>query len=373
MSASTVVQGTDRVRTNDAAGIYRVHGMLQSYFTRKMTGYLEYKGIPWRFRPFAGMSPAALAAGFPGGVPIVELPEGAMMWDSTAMIHHLERRFPEPAVLPDDPVQRFLAYVVEDFSDEWLYRPAVGTRWLYPENAAVAGFELARDIAAVMPVPADHAHVAVGAHVRGSLPALGVHESDIETWIEDVLRRWVCLFGAHLADRPYLFGSRPSLADFALFGGNVAHFTNDPVCRRWVDADAPGVVAHTTRLLTPEDQPAGTWDDTGDPPATLVALIREIARTYLPWVSRACADGSADAIFGDGTRIAIAATPFLRAARGTLLARYRLLRSDRLDAILAAAGALPFFADWIETAGEIPDDGEPPRPVLNRPFPSSDG
>lgn len=48
--------------------------------------------------------------------------------------------------------------------------------------------------------------------------------------------RWVCLFGAHLADRPHLFGSRASLADFALFGGNVAHFTNDPVCRRWVDA-----------------------------------------------------------------------------------------------------------------------------------------
>ena len=45
--------------------IYRVHGMMQSYFTRKMTGYLEYKGIPWRFRPFAGMSPAAMAEDLP--------------------------------------------------------------------------------------------------------------------------------------------------------------------------------------------------------------------------------------------------------------------------------------------------------------------
>ena len=26
---------------------YRVHGMMQSYFTRKMTGYLDHKGIPW--------------------------------------------------------------------------------------------------------------------------------------------------------------------------------------------------------------------------------------------------------------------------------------------------------------------------------------
>src|SRR5204863_530828 len=84
--------------------------------------------------------PWAMAAGFPGGVPAVETPAGEFMWDSTAMIHHLELRFPEPAVLPPGPVQRFLCYVVEDAADEWLYRPAVGTRWYFPENAALGGF-----------------------------------------------------------------------------------------------------------------------------------------------------------------------------------------------------------------------------------------
>ena len=135
-----------------AAGVYRVHGMMQSYFTRKMTGYLDYKGIPWAFRRFPGTSPEAMAAGFPGGMPVVETPAGEFMWDSTAMIHHLELRFPEPAVLPADPVQRFLCYVLEDAADEWLYRPAVGTRWHFPENAAVGGFELARDTTVRMPL-----------------------------------------------------------------------------------------------------------------------------------------------------------------------------------------------------------------------------
>ena len=74
--------------------------MMQSYFTRKMTGYLEHKGIPWLFRRFPGASPEAMRAGFPGGVPVLETPTGEFMWDSTAMIHHLERRFPAPSVLP---------------------------------------------------------------------------------------------------------------------------------------------------------------------------------------------------------------------------------------------------------------------------------
>jgi glutathione S-transferase len=350
-------------------GAYRVHGMMQSYFTRKMTGYFDYKRIPWRFRRFAGMSPQAAAAGFPGGVPVVETPDGGFMWDSTAMIHHLELRFPEPAVLPADPTQRFLCYVLEDAADEWFYRPAVGSRWYFAENGAVGGFGLARDIAARMPVTADQAFAGVGAHVRASCGPLGVTAENIGTWIDDVLRPWMRVLGAHLETRPYLFGARPSLADFALFGGNAAHFTNDPLCRRWLDEDAPAVVRHTTRLLEPEDETFGGWDAPADVPPTLTALLAQLGRTYLPWVSRACADGVADVVFPSGGRVTVRATEFLRDARATLLARYRALRSAALDRALDRAGILAHFADRVDAAGPLPDHREPPRPALNRPFP----
>jgi glutathione S-transferase len=349
---------------------YRVHGMMQSYFTRKMTGYLDYKGIPWLFRRFPGVSPESAAGGFPGGVPVVETPLGEFMWDSTRMIHHLEVRFPEPAVLPADPVLRFLCYLVEDAADEWLYRPAVGTRWFFPENAAVGGFELARDIAVQMPLPCDQAHAGVGAHVRSSCPPLGVTADTIQLWVDDVLRPWLRVLGAHLAERPYLLGERPSLADFALFGGNAAHFTNDPLCRRWTDEDAPAVVAHTHRLLEPGDQRFGDWD--GSPSDGLIALLAELGTRYLPWVSRACVDGVADVVFANDTRVPVRATEFLRDARATLLARYAALRSERLDAVLAETGILPFFADHVAEAGSIPDPRELPRPALNRPFPPAD-
>jgi glutathione S-transferase len=355
-----------------SGNFYRVHGMMQSYFTRKMTGYLDYKGIPWRFRRFPGVSPDAMAAGFPGGVPAVETPTGGFMWDSTAMIHHLELCFPEPAVLPPDPVQRFLCYVLEDAADEWLYRPAVGSRWFFAENAAVGGFELARDIAVKMPIACDRAHAGVGDHVRSSCPPLGVTAGTIQLWVDDVLRPWMRVLGAHLAHRPYLFGERPSLADFALFGGNAAHFTNDPLCRRWLEADAPAVVQQTHRLLEPEDQAFGDWDDPHAPSETLIALLAELGRQYLPWVSRACVDGGADVVFENGVRVPVRATEFLREARATLLARYLAHRSAQLDAVLTRAGLLAFFADHVDQAGAIPDQREPPRPALNRPFPPAD-
>ncbi len=352
---------------------YRVHGMMQSYFTRKMTGYLDYKGIPWLFRRFPGVSPETAAAGFPGGVPAVETPDGEFMWDSTAMIHHLELRFPDPAVLPADPVQRFLCYIVEDLADEWLYRPAVGTRWHFEENAAVGGFELARDIAARAPLSCDQAHASVRAHVRSSCPPLGVTPDTIQLWVDDVLRPWMRVLGTHLAERPYLFGGRPSLADFALFGGNAAHFINDPLCRRWVEEDAPSVLRHTHRLLEPEDERFGDWDDARDVSDTLLAVLADLGRLYLPWVSRACAEGVGDIVFQNGTRIAVRATDFLREARSTLLARYVAHRCERLDAVLQQARIFSFFAEFTHHAGAIPDFRDPPRPKLNRPFPPADG
>jgi glutathione S-transferase len=346
---------------------FRLWGMHQSYFTQKLAGYLGYKRIPFTWRRFAGLAGEPAAAGFPGGVPALETAPGEFVWDTTAVIHHLETRFPEPGVLPDDPLQRFLDYVVEDACDEWYYRTAVGSRWCFPENHGVGGFELARDLAALTPIPADQAYAAVGAHVRSTLRPLGVTPENVQAWMDDVLRPWLRVLGAHLAARPFLFGARPSLGDFAVFGGNAAHFTNDPLCRRWSDADAPAAVRHTYRLFEPDALEPGAWADAGDVPETLLALLRELGRTYLPWVSRACVDGSADVTLAGGARVRIASTEFLREARGVLLARYAALRDDRLDAVLERAGILRWFADYARGADSVPDPGVAPRPNLNRP------
>jgi glutathione S-transferase len=348
---------------------YRLYGCTQSYFTRKLQAYLEYKGIPYLFRPFFGGNAEILAAGWPGGIPALQAPDGGFMWDTTAVIHHLERRFAERPVLPPDPVARFLGYVIEDVCDEWLYRAAVGSRWFCEENTRIGAWELAREATREIPASADDALALVTEYMRSSCPLFGVTAANIQSWVDEVIRPWLRVLGAHLDGRPYLFGGRPSLADFAAFGGNAAHFTNDPLCRRWVQEDGPAIVAHTHRLQQLEDERFGEWADAGEVPDTLVALLADAGRLYLPWVSRAAVEGSAELRFASGERVTIAATDFVVDARATLLGRYAACRSDALDAILERAGIVRWFADYVDRAGAVPDYAAAPRPKLNRPFP----
>jgi len=347
---------------------YRVYGMSQSYFTRKMTGYLAYKGIPHLLRRFAGANPAARAAGWYGGIPVVMTPDGQYMWDTTAMIHHLELRFPAPSVLPANPVQRFLCYAIEDVLDEWFYRPAVGSRWFYEENYRVGGWELARDITHEAQVAGDQAYATVKNYVTATCEPFGVSAANVGSWIEEILKPWLRVTSAHLAAHPYFFGARPSLADFAFFGSNAAHFINDPQCRRWVDAEGPSIVAHTHRLDEPEDQEFGDWSELGDLQGTLIAVLADLGRLYLPWVSRAAVDGKAELIFASGDRVEITATPFIREARRVLLARYVEHRCDALDSLLERAGILSYYAGYVHHAGTVPDYNNPPQPDFNRPF-----
>ena len=140
----------------------RVFGLTRSYFTRKVTGYFDYKGIPWTLRPFAGGDPEVLAAGWSGGIPALRTGDGEFMWDSSAVIEYCERVDAARGVLPPDPTQPFLCYLLEDLSDEWLYRCAVGTRWCFPENAEVTGWELGREVAYEMPLSCDDGRAMVG-------------------------------------------------------------------------------------------------------------------------------------------------------------------------------------------------------------------
>jgi glutathione S-transferase len=348
---------------------YLVHGLTCSYFTRKMTGYLDHLGVPWRLEPSVGLNPPARELGWNGGIPVVSLPDGEMIWDSTAMIEHLDTKFPDRGVLPDDPDLRFLAYLLDDFSDEWFYRHAVGTRWLYEENRTTGVWDITREASIELGLPAEPVRARVMEAMTGSVVRLGATPENIGAWVDESLVPWLRVFGPHVHRHGFLLGSRPSLADFAFFGGSIAHFVNDRWCRRLLDEAAPEVVAHTHGMTRPGPEQLGTWFDVDELPDTLDAVVAEAGRHYLPWVAEATVRGEATVQLGDATAT-IATTNFLNEARGIMLARYVQARSARLDAILERAGILGYYADHVDQATAVPDPTTPPRPLDNRPYPA---
>ncbi len=346
-----------------------VFGLTRSYFTRKVTGYFDYTDRPWRLEPGFGQQAAATEAGWNGGIPVVTKPDGEFMWDSTSIIEHLDpATAPDKSVLPTDATLRFLAYVLDDFSDEWFYRPAVGSRWSYPANTVTAGWQIAEELSSSLPFPAAFARDRVVETMTASLPKLGVTADNIDAWMSAVVVPWMQALDAHLTDGGYLLGDRPSIADFAVFGANAAHFMGDPYCRELTDEHGPAAVAHTSRLLMPQQQSFGPWLEIDDVPDTLIAVIAEAGRHYLPWVAEATVAGAAVVELAPGVTADIASTPFLDGARGVMLARYVAARTPQLDALLERAGVLQYFADYVDQATTVPDVSAGSQPIDNRPY-----
>ena len=75
------------------------------------------------------------------------------MSDTTPMIAWLEEDQPAPSVIPADPVQRYLSLLVEDYADEWLWRPAMYYRWSYAPDRYLASTRLAEEIIRIPGVP----------------------------------------------------------------------------------------------------------------------------------------------------------------------------------------------------------------------------
>lgn len=94
-----------------------------SHYSEKARWALAYKEVDHvRRSPLPGTHiPIALwlSRGESFTLPILEL-DGRTITDSTAVIAALEQAFPEPALYPEDPIERARALELEDFFDEEL-------------------------------------------------------------------------------------------------------------------------------------------------------------------------------------------------------------------------------------------------------------
>jgi glutathione S-transferase len=94
-----------------------------SHYNEKVRWALDLKGVEHERRappPPAHMAVARwLTRGRANTFPVLVL-DGRAIADSTAIIGALERRYPDPPLYPEDPLQRERALALEDFFDEGL-------------------------------------------------------------------------------------------------------------------------------------------------------------------------------------------------------------------------------------------------------------
>ena len=275
-----------------------VYGSSISYFTGKLENYFRVKGIPYQFQAMTGKLHMPQVEENTGSsqMPALQFADGSWMTDSTPVIQWFESEYPAPAVIPVDPLQRFFSLLLEDYADEWLWRPAMHYRWYYDEGARFASCHLAAELAADLPLPAVLKRWAITRRQRrGYTSGDGIDAAEVPG-VEAIYRRMLAQLEAIFRRRPFLLGDRPSLADIGFSGPVFRHFGLDPVPAEIMRQQAPAVFEWAARLWNFKLQ---------DCPGTLLPgipvdwgpILDEIGSHYLPYL---CAN--VDAVAGGHKR-----------------------------------------------------------------------
>ena len=271
-----------------------------SPYTRKMLALLRYRRIPHRMRWGSHFDPLP---GYP--VPKVKLlptfyfPTATgqeAMVDSTPIIARLETSHSGRSVWPEDPLLRFLDQLIEDFADEWLTKAMFHYRWHYAEDAANAAPLLT--FWQNPTLDSIQAQAMSDAFAKRQISRLHVVGSSQLTApvIESSFERLVGILDRIIARKEFALGSRPSAADFALYGQLTQLGQVDPTPARFLTRNAPRLRAWLDRMEDLSGQPEGPWMDRHEIAHHLGELLREVGRVYAPFLlanAQAVANGSA--------------------------------------------------------------------------------
>jgi len=266
----------------------KLHGPEPSYFTGKLEAVIRFMELPYQRIATAPMGNLARVTGV-AQVPGLLLADDRWFTDTTPIITWLDARYPDLEIIPRDPVLAFFSRLLEDYADEWLWRPAMHYRWDYPLGADHMSRVLIDEVAADVKLPKFiKRHITVSRQRAIFTKGDGVSPA---TWnhVEKIYLDTLKHLEAILKTRPYLLGTRPSLADFGFFGPAFRHFAQDPVSGRIMRETAPAVYEWTSRMWNARDSVTG-GKLLGHVPDDWGPILDSIGSAYLPYL---CANAEA--------------------------------------------------------------------------------
>ncbi len=263
----------------------KLYGSDISYFTGKLEMCLRAKGISYEFIPMTGprVWQSVKRATGADQMPAVTLADGRWLTDTTPIMAWLEEQLPSPPLYPTDPEQRFFSLLLEDYADEWLWRPAMHYRWYSSEGAMFASRHLAQELLAGVPLPGPLKRFYLRRRQRGGYTQGDGVSRDNRKQVEAAYHDNLAWLSTVLQERPYLLGNSPSLVDIAFMGPMFRHFSLDPVPAEIMRQKAPAVFEWIARLWNcGPDGLRGDWL-TGIPD-DWSPWLDEIGKVYLPYL-----------------------------------------------------------------------------------------
>lgn len=344
----------------------RLYVMDISYFSGKIEAYLRYKRIPFtrvEAHHAVLLDPVYRRTGV-AQVPAVEFPDGGWLRDSTAIVRWFEAHRPERRILPADPALGFLMELIEDYADEWLWRPAMWWRWMPHGSSRNLGWRIATEIGHSSPGPAWlKARIFAWRQRRTWLWGDGMTRANSAV-IRAMYLDQLDALEAILCDRPFLLGARPSLADFGYFGPMFRHFFCDPDPGAVMRQRAPRVTEWVARLWNAASLDTAAPDFAWPQGAGWQWILADVEQHYLPYLEQNAAAFTAGRRRFDAALHGIALPgsvthPGRAACLAVLQASFRALASDQRDAVLTCFAAPDAVAAIL---GAPPDPRVPEMP-----------
>ena len=316
---------------------YEVVGSNGSPYTNKLLAILRFRRLPYVWYVRDPLTMPVELAGPLRLMPMLRRP-GAPRYecDSTPLAHSLEALHPGVrSIVPPDPAAAFVSHLVEDYADEWCTKLMFHYRWHDAEHAKWGARFVVSDVRPELSGPAlEQAVATFYERQRGRRELVGCGPSNAPL-LEAHFAEWLAAMELLGGPASYLFGDRPSLADFGLYG-QLSQLVLDPWPLSVVRDRAPGVENWVARLADASGC-EGAWSDSWAGSPAVRALLAMVGRAYLPFlVANARAVEAGDATVSieiDGHRCAQPAFKYQLKCWREILARWRALDGGSRAAI----------------------------------------
>ena len=271
----------------------KIFGAPASPYTQKMISIMRYRHIAYEF--YIGDVSGRLSriegieSPKPVLLPTLLLKDGQgnlqATTDTTPIIKRFENEYPDRKLLPEDPALSFINYLLEDFGDEWVTKYMFHYRWYFEEDANNASTILPLSDLATDMDDGTLKEVKKMIHDRqhGRLWVVGSNDTTAKL-IDSSYRRFVKLMDDHLSVSRFLFGEKPSSADFAIYGQLTQLIGFDPTSRRIASENSLRLVSWVDVMadLSGHDVNNSNWTSLEDSPPSLKEIMKEFGQMYVP-------------------------------------------------------------------------------------------